>query len=147
MHALESTGRVDPRCTCLLLRQAARVVTQLYDEHLRPAGLRTTQFSLLANLRHGSGLAIGELAARMSMDRSTLTRNLRPLTDAGWVALQPDPEDRRRTQLALTPAGREVLRAAVPRWRDAQRALRERVGDAAVLALHASIDATLEPLE
>jgi len=147
MHAPDTTDVVDPRCTCLLLRQAARVVTQLYDDHLRPAGLRTTQFSLLANLRHGPGLTMGELAARMTMDRTTLTRNLRPLTDAGWVASQPDPDDRRRTRLALTPAGRDVFRTAVPRWRDAQRALRERVGEPAVHALHASIDDTLERLE
>ncbi|MFN7644245.1 MAG: MarR family winged helix-turn-helix transcriptional regulator [Burkholderiales bacterium] len=147
MHTSKPSSAVDPRCTCLLLRQAARVVTQLYDEHLRPAGLRTSQFSLLANLRHDAGLSMGKLAARLTMDRTTLTRNLRPLTDAGWVASRPDPDDRRRTRLALTPAGRVVLRAAVPRWREAQRALRERVGDGTVLALHASIDGTLEHLE
>ncbi len=136
----------DSRCTCLLLRRAARRVTQLYDEHLRPAGLKTTQFSLLAQLRHGDGLAIGELAERMSMDRTTLTRNLGPLVSAGWVAQRPDPVDRRRTQLALTDDGRRTLREAAPRWREAQRALRVRLGEPRVGALHAAIDATLEHL-
>ncbi len=122
-------------------------MTQLHDEHLRPAGLRTSQFSVLVNLRHDAGLSMGELAARLTMDRTTLTRNLRPPTDAGWIASRPDPDDHQRTRLALNPAGREVLRAAVPRWRKAQRALRERIGDGTVLALQASIDDTLEHLE
>jgi hypothetical protein len=68
MHASD-----DPRCTCLLMRRAARRITQLYDEHLRPAGLKTSQFSLLANLRQADGVAMGELADRLSMDRTTLT--------------------------------------------------------------------------
>lgn len=119
LHKIDPASAVDPRCTCLLLRKAARVVTQRHDDQLRPVGLRTTQFSLLANLRHGTGLSMGELAARMTMDRTTLTRNLRPLTEAGWVVSAPDPEDRRRTRRALSPAGRDVLRAAVPIWRRA----------------------------
>ena len=143
--ALDAPG--DPRCTCFLLRRAARRVTQLYDDRLRPLGLRTTQYSLLAVLRGAESIALGELAARMSMDRTTLTRNLKPLSDAGWVAAVADPADRRRTRLALTPSGRATLRAAVPVWREAQRVLREQVGDAAVRSLHDAIDDTLEHLE
>lgn len=137
----------DSRCSCLLLKRAARLVTQLYDEHLRPVGLRVGQFSLLATLRHADGLAMGELAERMSMDRTTLTRSLKPMVDAGWIEAVPDPGDRRRTRLGLTPAGRAALRAAVPRWRDAQHALRERVGAGRIHALHACIDDALEHLE
>ncbi len=136
----------DPRCTCLLMRRAARRITQLYDEHLRPAGLKTSQFSLLANLRQADGVAMGELADRLSMDRTTLTRNLKPLARSGWIALDVDAGDRRRTRLALTDAGRDTLRDAVPHWRAAQRALRERVGADAVGALHGAIDGTLERL-
>jgi DNA-binding MarR family transcriptional regulator len=143
---MHPSADIDPRCSCLLLRRASRLVTQLYDEHLRPVGLRVTQFSLLATLRHGDGTPLGELAARLSMDRTTLTRTLKPLQDAGLVETRADPEDRRRTRLGLTPAGREALRAAVPHWRDAQRALRGRLGDTTVRALHASLDDTLEHL-
>jgi DNA-binding MarR family transcriptional regulator len=146
MHSSTAGAGDDPRCTCLLLRRAARRVTQLYDDHLRPAGLRTTQFSLLAQLRHDDGLATGELAERMTMDRTTLTRNLAPLVAAGWIAQRPDPADRRRTRLTLTDAGRGALREAAPLWREAQRALRERLGTPSVGALHAAIDATLERL-
>jgi DNA-binding MarR family transcriptional regulator len=144
MHILSSPAQADARCTCLLLRQATRRVSRLYDDRLRPAGLRTTQFSLLATLRHGEGVALGELAERMSMDRTTLTRNLKPLVQAGLVAPRPDPDDLRRTRLGLTDAGREALRAAVPLWRDAQRALRERLGADTVAALHSVVDLTLE---
>ena len=146
MHASSADPTADARCTCLLLRRAARRVTQIYDEHLRPAGLKTTQFSLLAQLRHADGLAIGELAERMSMDRTTLTRNLGPLVSAGWVAQRPDAADRRRMRLALTDDGRRTLRGAAPRWHEAQRALRKQLGEPRVGALHAAIDATLEHL-
>jgi DNA-binding MarR family transcriptional regulator len=143
MHILTPPGRADARCTCLLLRQATRRVSRLYDDHLRPAGLRATQYSLLATLRHGEGVALGELAARMSMDRTTLTRNLKPLVQAGLIATRPDPADLRRTRLGLTAAGRETLRTAVPLWRDAQRALREGLGADTVAALQAVVDLTL----
>jgi DNA-binding MarR family transcriptional regulator len=147
MHSIpDPRAAPDPRCTCLLLRRASRRTTQFYDDHLRGAGLRTTQFSVLAQLRHADGATLGELAERLSMDRTTLTRSLRPLTDARWVNAGSDPQDRRRTRLELTPAGREVLRAAVPLWRDAQRALRERLGGAIVGDLHAALDDTLERL-
>ncbi|MFM1991622.1 MAG: MarR family transcriptional regulator [Pseudomonadota bacterium] len=143
---MHSTMMPDPRCSCLLLKRTTRLVTQRYDDHLRPAGLRVGQFSLLATLRHADGLAMGELAERMSMDRTTLTRSLKPLVDAGWIEAAPDPADRRRMRLGLTAAGRAALRAAVPLWREAQRALRERVGAERMHALHASLDDTLEHL-
>ena len=66
-------------CNCLALRQAARQATQLYDRHLAPAGLRTTQFSVLINLRRLGPMTINRLAAQMVMDRTTLGRNVLPL--------------------------------------------------------------------
>src|SRR5262249_58169002 len=89
-------------CTCFRVRQAARRVTQLYDHFLAGAGLRITQYSLLANLRQAGPLTMTELARRMAMDRTTLTRNLRPLQRHGYVAVTVG-EDRRRRLLALTP--------------------------------------------
>jgi DNA-binding MarR family transcriptional regulator len=147
MHSSASpAGPDDPRCTCHLLRSAARRVTQVYDDALRPAGLKTSQFSLLATLRHAEALTLGELAERLSMDRTTLTRNLRPLQQAGWIERVSDPLDRRRVQLALTPAGHATLAHARPLWRDAQHAFRARVGTASVRALHTALDDTLEHL-
>ena len=72
-------------CNCLALRQAARRVTQFYDQALAPSGLRTTQYSLLAVLRRLQPVSQGGLAAALVMDRATLGHNLRPLLQAGWV--------------------------------------------------------------
>ena len=140
MHASD-----DPRCTCLLMRRAARRITQLYDEHLRPAGLKTSQFSLLANLRQADGVAMGELADRLSMDRTTLTRNLKPLVAAGWLQLAPGDDGRSRS-VHLTPAGRDKRAEAQAHWRAAQELLNRQLGVDNVLALHDLVDQSLERL-
>jgi len=72
-------------CNCLAIRQAARHVTQIYDQHLAPAGLRTTQFSVLARLDRLGPVAIHELAASLVMDRTTMGRALRPLSARAWL--------------------------------------------------------------
>jgi DNA-binding MarR family transcriptional regulator len=96
-----------------------RAVVRVYDAALAPAGLRTTQYSILARLDREGPLPVGTLAARMAMDRSTLAREARPLEDAGLVVAEPG-EDRRRRVLALSEHGRGALEAARPRWREAQ---------------------------
>jgi len=63
-------------CNCLAVRQAARHITQFYDQFLAPSGLRTTQFSILAKLRRLGLMTINALAAEMVMDRTTLSRNI-----------------------------------------------------------------------
>ena len=120
-------GADDPVCTCAALRSASRQVTQVYDQALRPAGLRLTQYSLLANLARHGGLTITELAERLAMDRTTLTRNLRPLEAEGLVALAPGA-DRRSRAVTLTEAGRRALAAARPLWQEAERAFRRTLG-------------------
>lgn len=107
-------------CNCLAVRQAARHVTQFYDEFLASAGLRTTQFSILLKLRRLGPMTINALAAEMVMDRTTLGRNIRPLQRDGLVAVAPGHSDRRSKQLRLTEAGTERLRAAVNGWTRAQ---------------------------
>jgi DNA-binding MarR family transcriptional regulator len=112
-------------CTCLALRRATRRVTQIYDAHMKPLGLRITQFAVLGQLAGAPGeapsqISITALARRLGLDRSTLGRNLRPLLKAGLVAMDGG-EDRRAHTLALTEAGRALLEKAIPLWRDAQR--------------------------
>src|SRR5580692_12041944 len=80
-------------CTCLAVRQAARHVTQFYDRHLAPVGLRTTQFSILARLRRRGAMTINALAEEMVMDRTTLGRNILPLERDGLVAVEPSKAD------------------------------------------------------
>ena len=109
-----------PACTCFNLRKAARAVTQLYDEALQSSGLRGTQFSLLAALNHMGSATVSDLARAMVMDRTTLTRNLRPLEKQGWIEIVPG-KDRRTRQLALTSSGRKTLKQAMPLWKKAQK--------------------------
>src|SRR5580704_19783617 len=91
-------------CLCLALRQASRAVSRLYDEELRSIGLRTTQFSLLRLLRRSGEVRQRDLGELTLHDETTLTRNLRPLVDAGWVAVRSG-DDRREKLVAITSAG------------------------------------------
>jgi DNA-binding MarR family transcriptional regulator len=125
MHVSSQTMDADtlPRpedCNCLAVRQAARHVTQFYDEFLAPVGLRTTQFSILAKLRWRGPMTINALATAMVMDRTTLGRNIRPLLRDGLVMVARGHADRRSKELRLTDAGAERLRAAVIGWTRAQ---------------------------
>ena len=110
----------DPtNCTCFGLRKAARAVTQMYDQALKPSGLRATQLSLLIAAERAGPRPIGELAELMVMDRTTLTRNLKPLLDKGFLE-NIEGADRRRRPIGITPAGREAMAQALPYWREAQ---------------------------
>jgi len=130
-------------CTCAMLRRTARRVTRIYDQALRPAGLRLTQFAVLANIVRDGGLSITELAARLEMERTTLTRNLRPLVRAGWV-LVATGSDRRQRSVGLTQTGRKVYEQAFPLWQQAERRLRREIGRDDVQALRRLLDSTLE---
>jgi DNA-binding MarR family transcriptional regulator len=107
-------------CNCLALRQAARHVTQFYDQFLASAGLRTTQFSILAKLQRLGPMTISALAADLVMDRTTLGRNLQPLAREGLVAVAKGRTDRRSREIRLTDTGAERLRTAVEGWVKAQ---------------------------
>ncbi len=126
-------------CTCFGLRKAARAVTQMYDAALEPSGLRATQFSLLAKLRIEGPLTISRLAEAMVMDRTTLTRNLRPLDRQGLVAVAPG-RDRRTRQVRLTARGRTRFTQAFPLWRRAQARLTRGLGAARCKHLLSDLD-------
>jgi DNA-binding MarR family transcriptional regulator len=115
-------------CACHRVRTAARAVTRAYDDALRPVGLRATQLSVLVAVAADDALSITALARLMGMDRSTLTRNLRPLEAEGLIALGLEGWRRSRT-LEITKKGRTRLREAVPLWEKAQQALRTKLGD------------------
>jgi DNA-binding MarR family transcriptional regulator len=113
-------------CACFSIRRAARAVTQLYDDMLRPSGLRATQFSLLAVIRLTGTGTITALADAAVMDRTTLTRNLKPLAEAGLVAVR-EGDDARVREVTLTAAGAR-LAAAQPYWEKAQRRMTDALG-------------------
>jgi DNA-binding MarR family transcriptional regulator len=131
-------------CACFGLRSLTRRVTQLYDEVLAPAGITVTQFSLLAYARDRP-LTVSELARRLNTDRTTLTRNLKPLIAAGYVRLAPGEDARRKTVL-VTAAGEAAFQAARPLWKQAQAHLRERAGPPRVAAMMALVDDILPRL-
>jgi DNA-binding MarR family transcriptional regulator len=132
-------------CTNFKLRQLMRRVAQHYDAELGKCGLKTTQYTLLSH-----AIALGpvrpvDLATAMKVDASTLTRNLRPLIDAGWLELGPGPDGRSRS-VSITPAGREKRQEAQRRWRVAQEGINQTLGAKRVVQLHALVDECLDRL-
>jgi len=125
---------------CATLRMATRAVTKRYDEALRPAGLRTTQYSVLARLRFEGPFTLTRLAERLALDRTTLARELEPLRRRGLVSVTPGA-DRRRREVALTEEGRALLRKARPLWEAAQVGVVEELGVERVGALLAELSA------
>ena len=108
-------------CNCLAVRQAARHITQFYDQCLAPTGLRATQFSILAKLQRLGPLTINTLASELVMDRTTLGRTMLPLEREGLIVVEGTPSDRRSKQLRLTRAGAVRVEAARKLWHRAQR--------------------------
>ena len=137
-----ASAAVPRGCTSFRLRQLTRRVSQHYDHIVGQAGLKTTQYSLLSSLARLGPIRPGELAGRMDMDASTLTRNLQPLVAQGWVEVGPGADARSRL-VALTEAGRSKRAEAQREWKRAQLALNQRLGAARVAELHALLDACL----
>jgi DNA-binding MarR family transcriptional regulator len=124
------------QCLCLASRRAARALTRAFDRRLRPHGIRTTQFSILTMLLVRGPLPVGELAEHLGVERTTLTRNLALIEEAGWVDIRPG-EDARSRVVAATKKARAAVTAALPAWRKAQQAAAAAVGRGGVEALHA----------
>ena len=147
--AMAAHARADvaaPRgCTNFRLRQLMRRLDQHYDAELSKAGLRTTQYSLLSHVVQLEPVRPGDLARAMKMQPSTLTRNLQPLVDAGWVLLGPGTDARSRS-ITATQAGHDKRLQAQRRWKAAQLGVNGLLGAARVAALHDLIDQSLELL-
>lgn len=124
-------------CTCFAIRRAARHVSQGYDRALAPTGLRTTQFSLLSTLSRHGPQNLAAVAEVLLMDRTTMSRAVRPLERDGFVAIGPDREDGRARILTITSAGRAKLEEARPLWARAERLQREAYGEERSRQLHA----------
>ncbi len=137
----------EPRgCTNLKLRQLTRAVTRHYDAYVAATGLKNTQYSLLSHVVLLGPIAPGELASRMKLDASTLTRNLQPLVAQGWLEIGPGADARSRVVTA-TPAGRDKRVEGQRAWKQAQLALNARLGVARVAALHQLLDDCLNDLD
>jgi DNA-binding MarR family transcriptional regulator len=116
-------------CYCLASRRAARTITRLYDEKLRPHGLRSTQFSILAALALKGPTPMGELAELLGLEHTTLTRSAARLEREGWITTTVTTDTRKRP-LELTPPGRRKLEHAFPAWKEVQEFISQHGPDA-----------------
>ncbi|WP_328185124.1 MarR family winged helix-turn-helix transcriptional regulator [Marinobacter sp. OP 3.4] len=132
-------------CTNYRIRQLMRQVSQFYDAELGQAGLKGTQYALMAHVIQLGPVRPGDLARAMKMDASTLTRNLKPLLDAGWLAQSPGPDRRSRT-IVITDDGRQKWHQAREHWKRAQQRINGMLGEDRVMALHSLIDESLDLL-
>ena len=133
-------------CTNFQLRQLMRRVAQHYDLEMSHAGLKTTQYSLLSHVLKLGPVRLGELAVTMTMEPSTLTRNLKPLLAAGWVEQMPDADGRSR-RVTITAAGRLKRAKAQRCWKAAQASLNQKLGTERVVSLHMLMHESLELLK
>ncbi|MCE4370753.1 MarR family winged helix-turn-helix transcriptional regulator [Xanthomonas hortorum] len=133
-------------CTNLKLRQLTRMVTRHYDRHVSDTGLKNTQYALLSHVVGLGPIRPGDLAKRMHMDASTLTRNLQPLVAHGWLKIGAGNDARSRL-VEATEAGRAKRAEGQRAWKEAQVALNERLGIERVAALHELLEACIECLD
>jgi len=119
------TGKV---CIGFNLRKASRLLSQVYDQALRPSGLKVTQFSLMMAVAGNNGITIGKLARPLGMDRTTLSRNARILEKKGLIEIG-EGDDRREQVLNLTDKGALILLETVPLWEGVQKQLAEKMGN------------------
>jgi DNA-binding MarR family transcriptional regulator len=129
-------------CTNFKLRQLARIVTQDYDAELDGTGLKITQYSLLSHVLKLGPIRSVDLAKAMSMDSSTLSRNLKPLIAEGWLVIEAGA-DARSHLIAITEAGRGKRQEAQRLWRIAQERLNKKLGATRVATLHKLLDEAL----
>ncbi len=124
----------------MLLRQAARRSSAVYDEALAPLGVTVAQFSLLRKVARAGAISLTELARLADLDRSTMGRNAKVLRRMGWIA-EADSDDHRETTVTLTEAGRDLVARGGPLWDKAQADVEARLGDGGAEALRALLDA------
>ncbi len=117
-------------CMCGSLRRTARALTQLYEQALRPLGLRSTQFTVLQVLSRAGEVSQGQLGEMLAMDSTTLTRTLEIMSRQGWIT-ERRGEDRRERWLRLAKGGKTQLNRALPVWEKVQSRLRRQLGDQA----------------
>ncbi len=133
-------------CTNLKLRQLARMVTRHYDHYLAAVGLKNTQYALLSHVLKLGPIRPSDLARRMQMDASTLTRNLQPMAAQGWLTIGKG-EDARSRLISATHEGQEIRAKGQKAWKEAQLALNGLLGVERVFALHELLDSSISTLD
>lgn len=138
---LDLCAQVRAMCACNQLRRATRGVTALYESALAPSRLKATQLPILVGLGSAGDLSVSTLADALSLDRTTLTRNLKVLEDRGLIRTRGRDDDARVRMVSLTLDGADVLAAALGRWAQMQIVVEERFGRERLAALYAELEA------
>ncbi len=131
-------------CSCNMMRKSARKITQFYENSLREAGIKPTQFSILASLANTGPIQITQLADRLVLERTSLTRNLNILERNTWIDIQPGEEDSRQRVVSLTRNGYKQLDCAIPYWQKAQKAIAKDMGQDTITGLKRTLDEMTE---
>lgn len=145
MHPDPALLAIPSACTFFQLRKLTRAVSRLYDRHLAAAGLKTTQFSVLVHVS-AQAMPMMQLAALLGAERTTLTRNLKPLAEAGWVIVTAGNDPRQRI-VTITDAGRAKVRHARHAWQAAQDEMATLLGLEALRTLHGDLASAQSKLE
>jgi DNA-binding MarR family transcriptional regulator len=135
----DAAAEIAMGCVAGRARKISRAVTGWYDEALREHGVRLSQLTMLALIAHMERAAPAQLEEYLSMDRSTVSRNLSRMRAKGWLATVP-AEDARTHFVIVAPEGRELLSAALPAWRRAQAEAASRLGSSECEFLRALAD-------
>ena len=130
-------------CTCATVRKAARIVTQMYESALQPTGLKAGQITLLAVLSKQGDMPLTTLADALVMDRTTLTRNLKPMVRDGFVSIRGE-EDQRVRVVGLTALGRSKMAEAYPLWTEVQSRMVDGLGAERWSGLVVDLNAAVE---
>jgi DNA-binding MarR family transcriptional regulator len=142
----DAARAMESECICMRVRRTSRALSRLYDENLRPTGLQASQLTLLgaaAALGDAGGANMGKMADVLGMDRTTLTRNVRPLEKAGLLRVARDPADARARIVLLTRAGEQAIEEAFPLWEKSQKRVRSLLGASQVENLREHLTRTL----
>lgn len=131
-------------CSCNMMRKSARKITQFYENGLREAGIKPTQFSILATLANTGPIQLTQLADRLVLERTSLTRNLNVLERNTWIDIQPGEEDLRQRVVSLTRNGYKQLDCAIPYWQKAQKAIAKDMGQETITGLRTTLDEMTE---
>jgi len=138
-----SSRQLIDTCACTRVRSAARLMSRAYDEALRPSGVTAAQLAILAAVDVGEATSIAELSKRLAMDRTTLSRNLKPLQRAGWIGLGAEGWKRSKT-VHMRPQGKLRLARAKMLWHGAQASFLKRFGKAQWMRAEADLRAMSE---
>lgn len=133
-------------CVAHRARQVSRLLTRKYDDSIRSLGIQTSQlFVLVAAAQLGdAGAPMGQLARTLLMDQTTVSRNVVPLQKAGLLKLVASEQDARSRVVVLTPAGKQMIEAAYPLWKAAQRSLAQVLGASRLQALNTELTAIVQ---